>query len=77
MADKLFSIRNYFFLGSYQSCIGEALVRNLVSFDFLVYFNISEVLIEKRRGKAGEGCLFVQIVYCTRTSFYSIERGSY
>uniref|UniRef100_A0A1I7V526 Coatomer subunit epsilon n=1 Tax=Caenorhabditis tropicalis TaxID=1561998 RepID=A0A1I7V526_9PELO len=25
MADKLFSIRNYFFLGSYQSCIGEAL----------------------------------------------------
>ncbi|CAL2037640.1 unnamed protein product [Caenorhabditis brenneri] len=25
MADKLFSIRNYFLLGSYQSCIGEAL----------------------------------------------------
>ncbi|CAB3401374.1 unnamed protein product [Caenorhabditis bovis] len=25
MADKLFAIRNYFFLGSYQSCIGEAL----------------------------------------------------
>uniref|UniRef100_A0A8R1DIK3 Coatomer subunit epsilon n=1 Tax=Caenorhabditis japonica TaxID=281687 RepID=A0A8R1DIK3_CAEJA len=25
MADKLFSIRNFFFLGSYQSCIGEAL----------------------------------------------------
>lgn len=25
MGDKLFSIRNYFFLGSYQSCIGEAL----------------------------------------------------
>lgn len=25
MADKLFSIRNYFLLGSYQACIGEAL----------------------------------------------------